>query len=169
MKLTAELILQSAQFTNALKDRELDLRGIHFRVLYFWAEQYSLTVEKVGFVIVGIRCKVPSPIHVWCSQWPRGCPRNFPSPSNLECKSTWPTYQLGPILIYGNSDSMHDSEQFYMYIWFIGYKIPVIENLGATLVSLPIQLTETAWGLTSIGIDIQITYSLFSQFRLMYR
>ena len=30
MKLTADLILQSAQFTNALKDRELDLRGIHF-------------------------------------------------------------------------------------------------------------------------------------------
>lgn len=27
MKLTADLILQSAQFTNALKDRELDLRG----------------------------------------------------------------------------------------------------------------------------------------------
>ena len=27
MKLTADLILQSPQFTNALKDRELDLRG----------------------------------------------------------------------------------------------------------------------------------------------
>ena len=27
MKLTADLILQSPQYTNALKDRELDLRG----------------------------------------------------------------------------------------------------------------------------------------------
>lgn len=27
MKLTADLILQSPQFTNALRDRELDLRG----------------------------------------------------------------------------------------------------------------------------------------------
>ena len=34
MKLTAELILQSAQFTNALKDRELDLRGIHFVTMF---------------------------------------------------------------------------------------------------------------------------------------
>ena len=27
MKLTADLILQSPQYTNALRDRELDLRG----------------------------------------------------------------------------------------------------------------------------------------------
>lgn len=33
MKLTAELILQSAQFTNALKDRELDLRGYKIPVI----------------------------------------------------------------------------------------------------------------------------------------
>lgn len=33
MKLTADLILQSAQFTNALKDRELDLRGYKIPVI----------------------------------------------------------------------------------------------------------------------------------------
>ena len=33
MKLTADLILQSAQFTNALKDRELDRRGYKIPVI----------------------------------------------------------------------------------------------------------------------------------------
>ncbi|XP_046864115.1 U2 small nuclear ribonucleoprotein A'-like [Xenia sp. Carnegie-2017] len=33
MKLTADLILQSSQFTNALKDREIDLRGYKIPVI----------------------------------------------------------------------------------------------------------------------------------------
>ena len=33
MKLTADLILQSPQFTNALRDRELDLRGKFYYAL----------------------------------------------------------------------------------------------------------------------------------------
>lgn len=45
MKLTADLILQSAQFTNALKDRELDLRGINMYTLCFYVLCYSLAVN----------------------------------------------------------------------------------------------------------------------------
>ena len=37
MKLTADLILQSPQYTNALRDRELDLRGkFYFTVSDNW-------------------------------------------------------------------------------------------------------------------------------------
>ena len=67
MKLTAELILQSAQFTNALKDRELDLRGMHFVVMFciFSADQYSFIVFcslwedlvlPMGYICINIPC-----------------------------------------------------------------------------------------------------------------
>ena len=52
MKLTADLILQSAQFTNALKDRELDLRGIHY--VYCCIYIFCFALEIIGLPIVVI-------------------------------------------------------------------------------------------------------------------
>ena len=49
MKLTADLILQSPQYTNALRDRELDLRG-KFSCLTFTPKGYLPLMSNVSLI-----------------------------------------------------------------------------------------------------------------------
>ena len=47
MRLTADLIEQSAQYTNPVRDRELDLRGI-----IFVSATLSLSLSLTHFIII---------------------------------------------------------------------------------------------------------------------
>ena len=52
VKLTAELIEQSAQYTNPLRDRELDLRGtfsMRFSICFEWVG-YEMKLDYVYFL-----------------------------------------------------------------------------------------------------------------------